>query len=309
MVIKDGFRYALDANNTCFAGNNADWPGSTLAIMPSIQHNELVTSLLSWPYGGNNPWIGLYNYATYDYYFAHMNQQDLAYTNWAKNSPNHLEANIHRCVDMKWKRQQDYFSHMEPGVWENTKCDIARPFVCSHEYDPTYSSSSYTYPTEFSIPGIGMDCPAGWIPYHASCYKLYTNGADFETAKTICEDDIKQMIPSAKKGHLVTILDDYEYAFVRSMFRDDAVPERNPAMMPGGGLWLGLQITTRTNSDKDTYNQWSWVDGWPLEIVKWAPGAPGNVDTTMKKVEMITPLILYISTHKSCCSQYTVALI
>jgi len=27
---KDGFRYALDANNTCFAGINADWPGSTM---------------------------------------------------------------------------------------------------------------------------------------------------------------------------------------------------------------------------------------------------------------------------------------
>ena len=136
---------------------------------------------------------------------------------------------------------------MEPGVWENTKCDINRPYVCSHEYDPQYSSSSYQYPSEFIFPGIGVECPDGWIPYHAACYKLYAAPSDFESAQQTCVDDVSNMIPKAKKGHLVTILDDYEYAFVRSMFRDDLVPDRNPAMMPGGGLWLGLRITSRTS--------------------------------------------------------------
>ena len=79
-------------------------------MLPSIEHNMLVASLLGYPYGGHNPWVGIYNYAYYDYYFANVNKgktigsmeswrkilfsDRLKYTNWAKNYPNHLHANI-----------------------------------------------------------------------------------------------------------------------------------------------------------------------------------------------------------------------
>lgn len=69
---RDGFHWWNTANTTC--STDGDWPGSSLAMLPSIEHNMLVASLLGYPYGGHNPWVGIYNYAYYDYYFANVNK-------------------------------------------------------------------------------------------------------------------------------------------------------------------------------------------------------------------------------------------
>ena len=34
-----------------------------------------------------------------------------------------LQSNIFQCVDIKWKRQQSYFSEQETGMWENINCN------------------------------------------------------------------------------------------------------------------------------------------------------------------------------------------
>ena len=69
---QDGFHWWNTANTTC--STDGAWPGSSLAMLPSIEHNMLVASLLGYPYGGHNPWVGIYNYAYYDYYFANVNK-------------------------------------------------------------------------------------------------------------------------------------------------------------------------------------------------------------------------------------------
>lgn len=30
---------------------------------------------------------------------------------------------FYKCVDIKWKRQQSYFSEQETGMWENINCN------------------------------------------------------------------------------------------------------------------------------------------------------------------------------------------
>ena len=65
---KENFLTFLAANSTC----NNEWQGAQLAIMPSAQHNAFVSSLMGPYQGGENPWVGIYNWAQYDYYFRYF---------------------------------------------------------------------------------------------------------------------------------------------------------------------------------------------------------------------------------------------
>ena len=62
---RDDFQSYPIANNSC----NADWDGAQMAILPTIQHNSMIASLLGPFYFGSDVWIGVYNWAYYDYYF------------------------------------------------------------------------------------------------------------------------------------------------------------------------------------------------------------------------------------------------
>ena len=59
------------ANSTCWNANTpeADWPQARMAILPTLQHSNLIASLLGPGRFQYNPWIGIYNHAYYDYYF------------------------------------------------------------------------------------------------------------------------------------------------------------------------------------------------------------------------------------------------
>ena len=35
----------------------------------------------------------------------------------------HPKLIFNKCVDIKWKRQQSYFSEQETGMWENINCN------------------------------------------------------------------------------------------------------------------------------------------------------------------------------------------
>ena len=60
------------ANNSCWAGNiqgESDWPQSRMAILPTLQHSNMIASLLGPGRYQSDVWIGIYNHAYYDYYF------------------------------------------------------------------------------------------------------------------------------------------------------------------------------------------------------------------------------------------------
>ena len=99
------------------------------------------------------------------------------------------------------------------------------------------------------------------------------------------------------KGTLITFLDDYEYSFGRSFFRDDQIPERNPKMTPTGSMWIGLKVMERKNKDGDVSKTWGWVDEWPLDIVKWAAGRPENVETTNLQCVVLDQNGYYVDTQ------------
>ena len=75
----DGHMTYNQGNNSC----NADWTGARMAILPSIQHNHLLASLLGPGRYHSDIWIGVYNHAHSDYYFSLDNTDKLSYDNWA----------------------------------------------------------------------------------------------------------------------------------------------------------------------------------------------------------------------------------
>ena len=128
-------------NSSCWQGtgdgiNTPDWPGSRMAILPTIQHNHLVSSLLGPGIYHDDIWIGVTNYAYYDYYFSLDNYDPLTYDNWVPGFPNHIQGNINKCVRMKWTTLDYYQGRAELGQWQNDHCTNQRlPWVCSHEQE------------------------------------------------------------------------------------------------------------------------------------------------------------------------------
>ena len=60
-----GFKTYFEGNQTC----NEEWNGAQMAIMPSIEHNSMIAALLGPSFFGSDVWVGIYNWATYDYSF------------------------------------------------------------------------------------------------------------------------------------------------------------------------------------------------------------------------------------------------
>lgn len=134
--------------------------------------------------------------------------------------------------------------------------------MCSHEQSSEFPMSSYQYPSVYSLPLV--KCPAGWIPYHTSCYKLFTEEKTFDDASSYCMD---QQPEGALVTNLLTLWDDYEMQFGRTFLRDDSLPNRNPNDLPKG-LWIGLKY-------KDgNWPKWQWIDNWPLTRSNWAAEHP-----------------------------------
>ena len=43
--------------------------GAQMALMPTRAHNSMIGSLLGPSFFGSDVWVGIYNWAYYDYYF------------------------------------------------------------------------------------------------------------------------------------------------------------------------------------------------------------------------------------------------
>ena len=85
-----------------------------IAKVPTQEHNNIVAALLGPNFAGESPWIGVYNFAHYDYYFAQIDEEILTYTNWEFNKPNHLESgSTSRCAQMNWRGKQTYHDYVK----------------------------------------------------------------------------------------------------------------------------------------------------------------------------------------------------
>ena len=244
------------------------WSGSTLALLPSPQHNALVASLLG-PHSvgagnGKSPWVGIRNYASSENYFANVDKTRLYYSNWVAGKPNHLEQGIENCVEMKWSPEWSFNGGAEVGQWENRDCEEKRPYLCSHAEDPAikeydYNGSKQTW--------ANQTCYDGWIPKSAGCYKFFTEKKSYDDASKFCQNAVDNQVEGAIKGDLVTFWDDYERNHAFSFFRDDSVERRNEVDLPffgDFGIWVGL--------DKKRNETWRWIDEWPMTGTHWAPG-------------------------------------
>ena len=96
-------------NVDCFKNPSLPRPDTlTLAKVPTVEHNQLVAALLGPSFAGEFPWIGVYNWALFDYYFSQIDQKPLLFSNWETGLPNHLSGNTQRCVQMNWRSKQTY---------------------------------------------------------------------------------------------------------------------------------------------------------------------------------------------------------
>ena len=96
------------------------------------------------------------------------------------------------------------------------------------------------------------NCPTGWLPFRTFCYKLHTVAKSYESARSAC-----QQTPNTD---LVSITDDYEFNFVRSLiYRNlDKSPIDNENVIEPAA-WLGL---TATRNGGNIFYQ--WVDQFPF---------------------------------------------
>ena len=89
-----------------------------------------------------------------------------------------------------------------------------------------------------SATGIGpnlYNCPPGWMPFRAFCYKMNTVQMTFDDARAAC-----QQTPNTD---LVSITDEYEFNFVRAMIYrniDEPPSGSNNPIKPGA--WIGLTV-------------------------------------------------------------------
>ena len=109
---QDDFQIFTTANTTCAS----EWPGAMLAKVPTIEHNQLVAALLGPSFAGEFPWIGIYNWAYYDYYFSQIDQKQLLFSNWESGKPNHLQSTTQKCVQMNWRSKQNYQDYVKLGM-------------------------------------------------------------------------------------------------------------------------------------------------------------------------------------------------
>lgn len=260
----DNFDTYLNANRSC----NDAWMGARMAMMPTREHNAMLASLMGPFYFGSDAWVGIYNWAYYDYYFSLDNKDKLTYANWMYGKPNHIQSNVDKCTIMKWRTDTTYHGGYSVGQWENTHCTSKQyPWICSHEQSSEFPATSYQYPRKFILPDV--NCPNDWMPYHSACYKLFTDKKNFDDANQFCKDNG----PGGEQlSYLLTLWDEYELEFGRVFLRDDQLPNRRPDDIPEG-YWMGLHYGSERGED---YERWKWVDGFPVTRSNWAPAHPDS---------------------------------
>ncbi|XP_078374843.1 asialoglycoprotein receptor 2-like [Oculina patagonica] len=95
-----------------------------------------------------------------------------------------------------------------------------------------------------------FQCPPTWSAYEGSCYKLFTDEKDWNSAKAFCNTEGAQ---------LVKIENANENDFIKREF-----------LIGKADYWIGL-------TDAETENDWEWTEGCKLTgYTNWRAGQPSN---------------------------------
>ena len=88
--------------------------------------------------------------------------------------------------------------------------------------------------------------------YNGHHYKVINEGSSWGEAVRRCE---------AEGGHLVTINDAAEQAFIRELLESDGLQKCH--------YWLG-------GTDENDEGKWGWITGEPFSFTNWDPGDGGD---------------------------------
>ena len=180
---------------------------------------------------------------------------DLAFSNCQKLSSITFPKNLTTLEGRTFMK----CNSLHEATISRTVTNIGSPF--NKKYVNTiygYSGSAAQYYADHE--GINfVELPETITPeeYNGHYYQLFTDAVNWKTAKEICE---------ARGGHLVTVSDSGEQAFI----------ERMSLLMNYNGKapWLGGY------RNPDDLNEWKWVTGEEWSFTAWNGGQPSYIRET-----------------------------
>ncbi|XP_014906843.1 macrophage mannose receptor 1 [Poecilia latipinna] len=179
--------------------------------------------------GRADAWIGLRRKEDSSYMWT--DGWPVFFTQWGPGEPSNVQDE--GCVSM-------HASIWFHGTWNDTKCDLAKPYICK---------ISSVKPPPTPSPGDGK-CLSFFVPYGQYCYFMYdgAEGFSWNDARHYCQ---------SVRTELTSIHSRAEIEFIRNL---NFTKKHN--------IWIGLT--------RDRNFGWGWTDKTSLGFVNWAQGEPNS---------------------------------
>ena len=170
------------------------WSGSTLAIIPNINSEYFIASLVR--NIGISAWIGGLSTIN-DNTFHWLDGSRMIFSYWQPGEPNNWDGDEDK-IEVKWY-SDNQFNSEQPGQWNDQTETEKRAFICSHNLDSTQTEQTPQH------------CPQGWLaaPQIGSfCYKLIMDrNSGYKGAQDYCQSlESETNAPT----NLVSVEDTYE---------------------------------------------------------------------------------------------------
>uniref|UniRef100_A0A8C5C8Z0 C-type lectin domain-containing protein n=1 Tax=Gadus morhua TaxID=8049 RepID=A0A8C5C8Z0_GADMO len=137
-----------------------------------------------------------------------------------------------------------------PVVWTTTTTAATVVRTTTTTAAPVVRTTPTTAAPVATTTAAAAACPAGWLSFQGSCYRVSRQTANWRGSQRLCQRD---------GGQLAVILSAQQQGFLWDL-------------LPRGywnAFWFGL-------SDQHTEDVWTWVDGTPLVGGFWEEGEPNN---------------------------------
>ncbi|XP_076342287.1 macrophage mannose receptor 1-like isoform X2 [Tachypleus tridentatus] len=216
-----------EALKTCRSmGENHD-----LASIHSTGEQMFLTALLG--RYRSSAWIGLSKLQGSFNNFGWSDNSKFDFQAWGPGEPSGFSE---KCVTMMSTKRAT-------GQWEDIVCEKKQSYICQRYKDPQISTSP---PPETNCSLRGE----GYVAYQSSCYKLvHKDKKTWFDAEDACVRE---------KGHLVSVTNPYEQAFIHSVL-----------VQTNETVWNGLY-------SHDATDRFRWIDTWPIYYTNWGPSQPEN---------------------------------